>query len=169
MRSADAHWPARTTSMARFMVRTEVALRQRQRRRGVRRSAAHLGPAPRRFQIDLDLRAGRIVNHVLLADLAGAFNSEHGTAPGPISWRRLWRSRLRRTARAGDQAAAEGAEHRPIVDGLRCRDRALGSPIGAVRSADPASVGLSAEEGRRPDHEVSTYQSIRRHALRCRA
>ena len=59
---------------------------------------------------------------------------------------------------------AEGAEHRPVVDRLRGRDRGVG--VAHRRGGDGAhlddQVGLDAEEGRRPQHQVGELADLDR-------
>ena len=115
--------------------------------------------------IDLDLGAERIVHHVLLADLARALHRQQRPREAPLLGHALGDRGLRHEDhRAGDQAPAEGAEHRPVVHRLRRRDRGVGIAHrrGHDRAADQHHVGLGAEEGRRPDHQVGALADLDR-------
>src|SRR4029077_17185521 len=84
MRSPAGQRPARTTSVARFMSEQEVALRHGQRLGGLAGQKLAVRPPLISLGIDLDLGTKRIVDHILLADLASALHRQHRAAKSPF-------------------------------------------------------------------------------------
>src|SRR5688500_3456120 len=87
----------------------EIPLRHRQHRRRLAGQELAVGAHLVGFGIDLDLGAERVVDHVLLADLAGALDRQHRPAEPPLFGDTLGEGSLRHEQRrAGYQALAEG-------------------------------------------------------------
>ncbi|MPL94808.1 hypothetical protein SDC9_40966 [bioreactor metagenome] len=142
----------------------EVALRKRQAFRRLADKQLAIGAHLIGFRVHLDHRRRGVQLHVRLADAARALDRDHllleaKPAAHPLGHRRLGDE----GGAACRQRLAEGAEHRPGIEGLR-RDRAV--RVAHLRRDDHAAhqhhLGLGAEEGRVPQHEVRTLADLDR-------
>ena len=125
------------------------------------------------LRVDLDRRRRVVVDHALLGDLARVSCTATSSFWMPSFAEPGLHRRLRNEHHRGRGArAAERAEHRPVVDRLRRRDRRIG--IAHRRGDDHAAlddaVGLDAEESRRHStRSASLPFSTEPMLARCRA
>ena len=105
-----------------------------------------------------------VVHHILLAQRARAAHGHQWLFQIQRSHLRIVQCRLRNECHRRFQPAAESAEHRPVMHGLRCRNRGIGIAHrrGGDKSAFDNQRRLHAEKGRLPQHQIGELADFNR-------
>src|SRR5260370_891879 len=142
----------------------EIALRERQLRRGLADEELAVGANDVGLRIDVDLRQRIVLLHVALADASRILHRDERFRELELSDRGILERSFRYESHRRRQCLAERAEHRPVMHRLRRWNRRVrvSHGRGGNHAAFEDERRLHAEERRLPQHQLGQLPRLDR-------